>query len=86
MHAIPQLTIEYIKARPEKDLVRRPHVDQHGCPSNKGKASELTTSYKEQNLIQNSQNDLPAIFIRLIVLRTVFINLLPIQDPGSRFF
>ena len=28
-------------ARPEKGLVRRPHVDQHGCPSRRGKTSKL---------------------------------------------
>ena len=28
-------------ARPEKGLVRRPHVDQHGCPSKRGNTSEL---------------------------------------------
>ena len=28
-------------ARPEKGLVRRPHLDQHGCPSKRGSTSEL---------------------------------------------
>ena len=28
-------------ARPEKGLVRRPHIDQHACPSKRRKASEL---------------------------------------------
>jgi hypothetical protein len=28
-------------ARPEKGLVRRPHVAQLGCPSKKGNTSEL---------------------------------------------
>lgn len=28
-------------ARPQKGLARRPHVDHHGCPSQRGKESEL---------------------------------------------
>jgi len=27
-------------ARPMKGLVRRPHVDHHGCPSKEGSTSE----------------------------------------------
>jgi hypothetical protein len=37
----PTLVLCSRNARPEKGLVRRPHVDQHGCPSKKEKASEL---------------------------------------------
>ena len=37
----PTLVLCSRNARPEKGLVRRPHVDQHGCPSKRGKASEL---------------------------------------------
>jgi hypothetical protein len=36
----PTLVLCSRNARPEKGLVRRPHVDQHGCPSQKGKAGE----------------------------------------------
>ena len=28
-------------ARPEKGLVRRPHLDQYGCPSKRVNTSEL---------------------------------------------
>ena len=28
-------------ARPQKGLVRRPHVDQHGCPSKREKQASL---------------------------------------------
>ena len=38
---IPALVLCSRSARPEKGLVRRPHVDQHGCPSKRAKASEL---------------------------------------------
>ena len=38
---IPALVLCSRSARPEKGLVRRPHVDQHGCPSKSGNASEL---------------------------------------------
>ena len=27
-------------ARPEKGLVRRPHVDQHGCPSQRSESKQ----------------------------------------------
>src|SRR6185503_2223833 len=37
----PTLVLCSRNARPEKGLVRRPHVDQHGCPSKRGKASWL---------------------------------------------
>jgi hypothetical protein len=37
----PTLVLCSRNAHPEKGLVRRPHVDQHGCPSKRGKASEL---------------------------------------------
>ena len=41
MGRTPTLVLCSRNARPEKGLVRRPHVDQHGCPSQRGKASEL---------------------------------------------
>ncbi len=37
----PTLVLCSRNARPEKGLVRRPHVDQHECPSKRRKASEL---------------------------------------------
>jgi hypothetical protein len=37
----PTLVLCSRNARPEKGLVRRPHLDQHECPSRRGKASEL---------------------------------------------
>ena len=37
----PTLVLCSRNARPEKGLVRRPHVDQHACPSKRGKASKL---------------------------------------------
>ena len=37
----PTLVLCSRNARPVKGLVRRPHVDQHGCPSKRRKASEL---------------------------------------------
>jgi hypothetical protein len=42
----------------------------------------FTTSYCRQNL----QNDLKPLSAFLVVLRTTFKNLSPIQDPRSRFF
>jgi hypothetical protein len=36
----PTLVLFSRNARPEKGLVRRPHVDQHGCLSKRGKAIE----------------------------------------------
>ena len=36
----PRWSICSRNARPEKGLVRRPHLDQHGCPSQSEKASE----------------------------------------------
>ena len=41
MERTPTLILCSRNARPEKGLVRRAHVDQHGCPSQRGKASEL---------------------------------------------
>jgi hypothetical protein len=37
----PTLVLCSRNARPEKGLVRRPHLDQRGCPSMRGKSSEL---------------------------------------------
>ncbi len=37
----PTLVLCSRNARPEKGLVRRPHLDQHGCPSKRGSTSEL---------------------------------------------
>ena len=37
----PTLVLCSRNARPEKDLVRRPHIDQRGCPSKLEKASKL---------------------------------------------
>ncbi len=37
----PTLVLCSRNARPEKGLVRRPHVDQHGCPPREGKTSKL---------------------------------------------
>jgi len=41
MGRTPTLVLCSRNARPEKGLVRRPHVDQHGCPPKRGNTSEL---------------------------------------------
>ena len=40
----PSLVLCSRNARPEKGLVRRPHEDQHGCPSKKEKQASLEMS------------------------------------------
>jgi hypothetical protein len=46
----PTLVLCSRNACPEKGLVRRPHVDQHGCPSKRVKASKLG------RIIQNDED------------------------------
>jgi hypothetical protein len=41
MGRTPTLVLCSRNARPEKGLVRRPHLDQHECPSKRGKVGEL---------------------------------------------
>ena len=40
----PTLVLCSRNARPKKGLVRRPHVDQHGCPSHGEKLASLEGS------------------------------------------
>ena len=46
MGRTPTLVLCSRNARPGKGLVRRPHVDQHGCPSQRGKAASLEGSIR----------------------------------------
>ena len=47
----PTLVLCSRNARPQKGLVRRPHVDQHGCPSGREKTSELGMAIKRGNVL-----------------------------------
>ena len=47
---------------PEKGLVRRPHVDQHGCPSKRGEASKLgRNNYIDGGSSMRAVKDSPAV-------------------------
>ncbi len=48
---VPMLVLCSRNARPEKGLVRRPHVDQHGCPSWRESVGELRESVLGQSKI-----------------------------------
>jgi hypothetical protein len=44
----PTLVLCSRNARPEKGLVRRPHFDQHGCPSRREKQASLEGLFRSR--------------------------------------
>jgi hypothetical protein len=51
----PTLVLCSRNARPEKGLVRRAHLDQHGCPSKRGEASKLGRINQPPSLRDNER-------------------------------
>jgi hypothetical protein len=83
---IPTLVICSRNERPRKGLVLWPHLDQHGFPFQERERKRAhhfaqgIEPYTEPSKRPSGSSH------RLIVLRTVFKNLFPTEDPRSRFF
>ena len=55
MGRAPMLVLCSRNARPQKGLVRRPHIDQYGCPSREGKQANLEGSIKSIVVVRRAQ-------------------------------
>ena len=77
----PTLVLCSRNARPKKGLVRRPHVDQYGCPSQRKKQASLEGSIRmDDSCLMRAVGD------RLGCPLSLTSLLIPVNDKKSFIF